>query len=402
MNINQIHIIGINYRKADISLRGRFSFSREHYEEICKQPLPASISEFFILSTCNRTEIYAVSARPHQVLQWLISKCPHFSDIQDELYSYSGIHAVEHALEVCCGLDSQLLGDYEITGQLKSAFKIAKDSGATGPILERLLNTALQCSKQVRSETNLTSGSVSVSFTAVQYLKQELRQLKQSRILIVGTGKMGRNTCKNLLDYAGAENISLINRTEETVAEFAKQNKLKYLPWNKLAQSVDEADIIIVATNAASPVILTDMIAPGKRKTLIDLSVPANICPSLALQDGISYMNVDSISRINDETLLKRKSAVPAAKAIVESHVVSFDIWIIQRQKAPALKAARLRMESMHECPLFIQSDAFIASPQPKAIQQAVNHMAVSIKMESMTGCLFIHAINEYISLIAS
>lgn len=401
MDINQFHIAGINFRKTDLSSRGRFAFSKEQYEAFCKQGLPPAFKEFFIVSTCNRTEIYAVSQSASDITQWLISQCRHVSGMLDQMYIKSGDEAVSHLLEVAAGLDSQLLGDCEITGQIKQSFKIAKEHNLTGPFLERLVNTALQCSKQIRNQTRLSSGTVSVAFAALQYLRHQGGSLRNKKILIAGAGKMGRNTCKNLLDYTNARNITLINRTEDVAASFSKENNLKHLPWESLQQAVADADIIIVATHAAAPVITCDMIPDGLSKILIDLSVPANIDPALERQRGIWLMNVDRLSRVNDETLTIRQACIPQARSIVAENQVDFKEWLKHRRNVPVIKATRQRLETMHNCPLFLQSVTTAADPHQENIQQVVNTMAAGMRTTTAPGCFFIKAINDYITLIA-
>lgn len=401
MNNIQLHIVGINYKKTDLNSRGRFSFSKEQYESICRGDLPTSFQEFFILSTCNRTEIYAITTSPNTIFNWLLSNCKHIAGLQHQMYTKSGEEAEKHILEVASGLDSQMLGDYEITGQIKQAFKIAKEYKRTGPFLERLINTALQCAKQVRNKTMLSSGTVSVAFAAIQYLKQKANSLRSKKILLVGTGKIGRNTCKNLLDYTEAKDITLINRTADHAQEFSAMHALKNLPWTSLPEAVKASDIIIVATQSATPIIKKDMIPAGSSKILIDLSVPENIDPALAHQEGIWLMNVDMLSSVNDETLFIRQAAIPAAAAIIQEHHTEFNDWLLYRRNVPFIQATRLRLETMHACPMFQKTVVNMKQPESKKIQQVVNNMAAEMRVKTAPGCCFIKAINEYITLIA-
>ncbi len=398
---SQFHIVGINYKKTDLNSRGRFSFSKEQYESICKGVLPSSFHEFFILSTCNRTEIYAITSSSTEIFNWLHSNCKHVADLRHEMYVKSGKEAEKHLLEVASGLDSQMLGDYEITGQIKQAFKIAKEYKRTGPFMERLINTALQCAKQVRNKTLLSSGTISVAFAAIQYLKQHADSLRNKKILIAGTGKIGRNTCKNLIDYTQARDITLINRTADHAQDLSALYQLKNSPWSALPEAVKASDIIIVATQSATPIITKEMILPGTSKILIDLSVPVNIDPALANQEEIWLMNVDMLSKINDETLSIRQAAIPEAEAIIEAHHNEFKDWLSYRKNVPVIQATRLRLETMHACPMFQKTVIDMRQPESKKIQQVVNNMAAEMRVKTAPGCFFIQAINEYITLIA-
>ncbi len=401
MSSNQLHIVGINYKKTDLNSRGRFSFSKEQYETICKGDLPSSFQEFFILSTCNRTEIYALTTSPNDILNWLHSNCKYVADLSEQMYVKSGQEAEIHLMEVASGLDSQMLGDYEITGQIKQAFKIAKEHKCTGPFLERLINTALQCAKQVRNKTMLSSGTVSVAFAAIQYLKDKAGSLRSKKILIAGTGKIGRNTCKNLLDYTQAKDITLINRTADNAQELSALYQLKNLPWSSLPEAVKVSDIIIVATQSDTPIITMNMISKGASKILIDLSVPENIDPSLLHQEGICLMNVDMLSKVNDETLSTRQAAIPAATDLILEHHSEFKDWLMYRRNVPVIQAARLRLETIHACPMFQKTIVDMRQPEPKKIQQVVNNLAAEMRVKTAPGCCFIKAINEYITLIA-
>ena len=206
--IVQFKVAGINYKKTEAAIRGQFAVSEEQYGQLLAAAREAGIRELFILSTCNRTEIYGLANDAAQLAQLL---CTHtdgdMTTFSELAYVKSGRDAVQHLFHVSAGLDSQILGDYEILGQIKKAAKFAKERGFIGTFTERLINSILQSSKAIKTGTQLSGGTVSVSFAAVQYIKEHIDRIQDKNILLVGTGKIGRNTCKNLVDYLDTKRV---------------------------------------------------------------------------------------------------------------------------------------------------------------------------------------------------
>jgi glutamyl-tRNA reductase len=196
-------IAGINYKKTDACTRGQFSINAGQYANILRQAAAQNIDSLFILSTCNRTEIYGFADNAVQLVDLLCSQTVGDRDTFNQLaYIKKGNTAIEHLFNVAAGLDSQILGDYEIIGQLKQAVKFSKENGFMNAFTERLFNNVLQSAKAIKNNTALSDGTVSVSFTAIQYIKEHIAaNLLSKKVLVVGTGKIGRNTCKNLVDY---------------------------------------------------------------------------------------------------------------------------------------------------------------------------------------------------------
>jgi glutamyl-tRNA reductase len=281
MDINQFYIAGINYKKTDASSRGQFAVSNTHYAALLQKAPSVNVSQLFVLSTCNRTEIYGVAANAETLIKLLCSETAGSIETFKELaYVKRGWDAVEHLFEVAAGLDSQILGDYEIVGQIKIAIKFAKENGFMGTFLERLISFVLQSSKSIKSNTALSGGTVSVSFAAIQFLRDHVQDVKNKKIVLLGTGKIGRNTCKNLVDYLETTDITLINRTAETADELAKEMGLQFAPFQNARALVQNADIVIVATSASDPIIMKNDLVNCGKKILIDLSIPNNIDPA--------------------------------------------------------------------------------------------------------------------------
>lgn len=401
-DISKFFIAGINYKKTDAAVRGQFAISSEQYEKILTLAPGYHLHELFILSTCNRTEIYGFAEEPSQLIKLLCSQTAGdpaaFSDIA---YIKNGLDAVEHLFEVSAGLDSQILGDYEIVGQIKTAVKFSRERGFIGAFTERLVNCVLQSSKSIKNQTALSGGTVSVSFAAIQYIKERMGQAAGKKILLIGVGKIGRNTCRNMVDYLDTRDITLINRTEERAADLAGEMGLRHAPLEEMAKYIGESDIILVATNAEQPTLLRTHLEGHGDKLLIDLSIPCNIEKSAGELPGIILVNVDELSKLKDETLQKREAEVPKAKFIISEHMDEFMEWHDMRKYVPVLKAVKTKLKELHTCPIFsrLSGEPFPSTAlTDEQIQRVINGMATKMRQHNQGGCHYIEAINEYIA----
>ena len=404
-DLSRFHAIGINYRKTNAGVRGSFAISNDQYARILELAPKYGISECFILSTCNRTEIYGLAETPGQLVNLLCSQTKGSIEAFKRMaYVKHGKRAIRHLFEVGAGLDSQILGDYEIVGQIKAAVRFAKDRGFAGTFLERAVNGVLQSSKAVKNETTLSGGTISVSFAAVQYILKKVNTVSDKKILLIGTGKIGRNTCKNLVDYLDTKNITLINRTEEKAESLARELDLNFAKYDDLPNRVAASDIILVATNAPKPTILRQHLENAGQKLIIDLSVPCNVEESAAALKNIELVNVDELSKINDETLAKRQAEIPKANAILMRYMDEFFEWLAMRRHAPMLKAIKTKLKEIHTSPLFSEytsSINIVRSNPDERIQRVVNGTACKIRNHNQGGCYYIEAINEFMAISA-
>lgn len=400
MEKGQFFVAGINYKKTDAGIRGNFAINPDQYNTILDNARRLGLKELFVLSTCNRTEIYGLAPDANTLIQLLCNVTVGDADTFLQLcYIKKDTAALEHIFAVGAGLDSQILGDYEIVGQMKLAVKFAKERGMIGAFMERLFNTVLQSSKQIKNETALSGGTISVSFAAIQFIREQLTDTSNKKIVLLGTGKIGRNTCKNLVDYLDTRNITLINRTEEKAIELATGMNLRYANWSQMEAEVNDADIVIVATNAEKPVLTCTNVVSDRLRILIDLSIPNNIDPVLAQKANILLANVDDLSKINDQTLRKRKAEVPKAMAIIQQHMNEFAEWTSQRRHVPVLKAVKQKLHDMHSCGLFLTSQRATENINTEAIQKVVNNVAVKMRNRHQPGCYYIEAINDFMTI---
>jgi glutamyl-tRNA reductase len=390
-DISRFYVAGINYKKTDASVRGLFAVSAEQYDSLLAQAKTYGIGELFILSTCNRTEVYGIANDPSQLIQLLCSHTAGDEKIfRQKSYTKSGTDAIQHLFNVSAGLDSQILGDYEIVGQIKQAVKFSKDRDCIGAFLERLVNSVLQSSKTIKNQTELSGGTVSVSYSAVQYIWKEVKDLANKKILLAGIGKIGRNTCKNLVDYLPTRNITLINRTDEKAEMLASQMNLRFAPYSELLTEVQNADIILVATNSPEPIIHASDVNGHGYKLIIDLSIPYNVEPSSKELEHVTLVNVDDLSKLKDATLHKRKAEVPKAERIIADHISEFLDWYEMRKHVPVLKAVKSTLQQIH--------GSEVLPAHRERIQKVINGMAVKMRQHNQRGCHYIQAINEFMS----
>jgi glutamyl-tRNA reductase len=366
-DIARFQVAGINYKKTDAAIRGQYAISPEVYRIILADSTSYGIDELFVLSTCNRTEIYAIASDSSQLVELL---CAHtqgnISTFKSLAYIKKGSEAIEHLFNVSAGLDSQILGDYEIIGQIKQAVKFSKEHSRIGAFTERLVNSILQSSKTIKNQTELSGGTVSVSFSAVQYIRENVKDLEKKSILLLGIGK--------------------INRTDERALHLAKELGLNSAPYSHLQQEVKNADIVIVATNAQTPTILARDVAGVGEKVLIDLSIPYNVETEAGKLPGVTLVNVDELSKLKDKTLRKRKAEVPKAKKIIAAHIHDFLEWHEMRKHVPVLKAVKIKLQGIHH------------NPDQERIQKVINGMAVKMRQHNQRGCHYIEAINEFMA----
>ncbi|HEY8732998.1 MAG TPA: glutamyl-tRNA reductase, partial [Puia sp.] len=399
--LSNFFAVGINYKKTDTEIRSSFAIGPKQYSNILNVALEYGVRDLFILSTCNRSEIYGIADNPEQLTAVFCSQTQGSLELFNELaYRKNGLNAIQHLFDVAAGLDSQILGDYEIVGQLRYAMKFAKDRGYIRTFLERMLNQVLQSTKEIKNNTTLSDGTVSVAFSAIQYIRENIPSLKEKQILLLGTGKIGTITCKNLVDYLGTNQITLMNRTPEKAEHLAEAFNLRTASIETLREEIKNSDIILVATNAIEPIIHFDDLANvSGEKLIIDLSIPCNVERRLENLHHIKLIDVDGLSKLKDETLLRRAGEVPKAQAIIHSHVRELMEWFEMRKHVPLLKQVKIKLQEIHGSPLFEQPfrETKPSVSLDQKIQRVLNGMASKMRRENQRGCFYIEAINEFI-----
>lgn len=344
------YAIGVSYEKADAEIRGKFAFFPEAVTSFVEEGKTMGIENFFVVSTCNRSEFYGFSESPEAMMQLY---CKHTHGTIEEMKKVVSIQkndeAIEHLFKVAAGLKSQILGDFEIIGQIKIWFKRFKKQNATGAFLERLVNTAIQISKKVKTETSLSNGAASVSFAAVHYILATQTEISKKNILLYGIGKIGRNTCTNLIKHTQNDHITLVNRSREKAELLTEKYNVRVKDHAELLDELESTDILIVATGAEQPTITEEMIPFEKEMTIIDLSVPENVMHTLGSRETVQLINVDGLSKMVDETLGSRKEAIPEAIAIISHYKLEFDEWLKTREFVPVIQSFKERLEFLQQ-----------------------------------------------------
>ncbi len=346
---SSFYVIGLSYQKADAQIRGRFSLDKESKRSLVEAAKAEGIDAILVTSTCNRTEIYGFAQSRQQLADLL---CQHtegtLKEFEKVAYHFENQAAISHIFRVGTGLDSQILGDFEIIGQLKSGFMLSKSLGMTNYFFERLLNQVIQASKRIKNETELSTGATSVSFASVQYILNNVANISEKNILLFGTGKIGRNTCENLVKHTRNHQITLINRTKDKAEKIAGKFHLKVRDYADLQAEIRKADVLIVATGAHNPTISKELIYSEKELLILDLSIPKNVAEDVAELENVNLVHLDYLSKMTDVTLEKRKKHIPQAQAIITEVEADFIEWLETRKFAPTIQALKSKLKIMN------------------------------------------------------
>ena len=381
-------VAGINYRKSDVIVRGKFSLTTVQCEQLLNDVAQKHIPGAFILSTCNRTEIYGLSS-PQELIELL---CLHtqgrIKDFIEHGYTHRGLDAVEHLFKMAAGIDSQIIGDHEILSQLKLAAKFAKQHNCINNFLERLINFAIAASKRIKTETKLSSGTVSVSYAAIEIIKEKIKDLSNKKILLFGSGKFGNNIGVNLSTYLSHCSLTICNRTDEKAAELAEKCNAKFISFENLSEAANDADIMIVSTSAESYTVLPSFFIKEKERLILDLSIPQNVDPAVKNILGIELMNVDEISVILDKTIDKRKAELPQALRIINETIDELKEWYAMQANNPVLRKIKSQLNELA---------GETTTDNKEKIHKTVSLLAVQLRTENNKGCQYINALNNYL-----
>lgn len=336
------YAVGISYKNADIDLRGKFNLGPHESQSLIEKARAHGVDELMINATCNRTELYGFANSAQVLKQLLVESSKGDLELFDTIgYQLQKSEAIDHLFKVGTGLDSQILGDFEVISQLKKSFLLSKKQGMVNGHSERLVNAVIQASKRVKTETKLSTGATSVAFAAVRYILSHHKQPNQAKILLYGTGKIGRNTCENLIKHAPNNHITLINRTSEKANQIAGKFDLTVKPLGDIAAEIRETDILIVATGSNTYTVSEELVHLNKPLLILDLSVPRNVAPSLENNPFVTLVHLDELSKITDANLNERKKHIPQAEAIIEEVKEEYWEWVRLRKYAPLLQALK-------------------------------------------------------------
>ena len=384
------YVVGLNYKKADAEIRGKFSLSEQAKHELLDQAKEDGISSLMAISTCNRTELYGVAEHPYQLISLL---CKHSNgtveDFQQVAYVHKGNEAIGHLFKVGTGMDSQILGDFEIISQVKIGFSNSREKGLSSNYFERLINSVIQASKRIKNETEISSGATSVSFASVQYIINNVKNISEKKILLFGIGKIGRNTCENLVKHTKNEHITLINRTKDKAQKISGKFNLIVKDYADLQEEIQKADILIVATGAQNPTVDKELLNLKKDLLILDLSIPRNVNSNVLEVPGVELVHLDQLSQMTDKTLENRKLQVPQALEIIDEVKEEFFTWTHARRYAPTIHALKAKLEEIKKSELKYQKKKLVDFNEEQAdlitsgiIQKITAHFATHFKNE--------------------
>jgi glutamyl-tRNA reductase len=382
------YAIGLSYKKADAEIRGRFSMDAVAKDRLLEQAKSEGIDSLFVTSTCNRTEIYGFAEHPFQLIKLLCDNSQGtVEDFQKVAFIYKNHDAISHLFRVGTGLDSQILGDFEIISQLKTAFNESKNKNLVNSFLERLINAVIQASKKIKTQTEISSGATSVSFAAVQYIFKNVDDIANKNILLLGTGKIGRNTCENLVKHTKHEQITLVNRTKDKAERLARKLDVIVKDYADLQLEIHKADVLVVATGAQNPTVDKTILNLKKPLLILDLSIPKNVNENVKQIQGVTLVHMDQLSQMTDETLENRKKHIPAAEAIIEEIKNEFITWTNSRKFAPTIHALKAKLNAIKDNELNAQRKKISNFDEEQAelisnriIQKITNHFANHLK----------------------
>ena len=355
---SQLFVIGLSWRTAKVALRERLAFPREGIPEALADLVASPIiDEAVILSTCNRVEIYGVTPRtaPASTIDAATAETRSFlarhrgvpgEELAEAVYERTDSDAVTHMFRVASALDSMVVGESQILGQLKDAYGTSVHCGATGSVLGRCLERAFGVAKRVRTETEIARGAANVSSVAVELANHVFGDLAGKRVLVVGAGKMSALAARHLR-RAGAAGIRVTNRSSERAEVLAAEIEGEARAWDQLETLLSETDVVISSTGATEPVLTKSLLKKAMKRrrykplVIVDIAVPRDADPVIGKIDGVYLFDIDDLRRVVDKNLRERAREATEADKLVELEVEAFHGWLRSQQVVPTIRSLR-------------------------------------------------------------
>jgi glutamyl-tRNA reductase len=373
--MTRLFAVGLSHRTAPVELRECVDFSRGGASAALAALAARGVGrETVVLSTCNRAEIYAVAGPEAPDLVGRFFAEYHglpLPRIAEHLYVRRGADAARHLFRVAAGLDSLVVGEPQILGQVKTAYATASDNGYTGAVTNRLFHSAFGVGKRVRSETGLSEGAVSISYAAIALARKIFGRLTGLNVVILGAGGMAKLTGVHLKAQE-VRQITISSRTLSTAERLARQLNARAVPWAELGDALSGADIVVTATGAVEPVLtrthVHDVMRPRRQRPLfiIDIAVPRDVDATAGDLEQVFLYNIDDLQGIVKENLARRSAELERAEAIVDEEVARFTAWLQSREVIPTVVALRARFEAIRQSEL-TRLDSKLANLPPEA-----------------------------------
>ena len=350
------NIVGINHKTAPVALREKIAFSEDRLVAALRAlRQERGVAEVVILSTCNRTEVYwAGSASGEELSQWLERHHEEGLDLTASVYVHQEKHAVEHAFNVASGLDSMVLGEAQILGQLKNAYRIAQETGSTGPHLNKLFQAAFSAAKRVRSETQIGANAVSLASATVSLARRMYSDFSAHTALMIGAGEMIALTARHFA-AAGVKRVVIANRTLVNAQPLAAELSGYAVDLSHLDKELAEADIVVSCTASPMPLITKAAAAAAVRTRrhrpifMVDLAVPRDIDPAIADLEDVYLFSIDDLQQLVDENRQQREFAAGDAKVVISEEVARFLQDARAKEAGPAIRALRQQADAIRQ-----------------------------------------------------
>jgi len=362
MQANNIFIIGVNHKTAPVEIREQLAFSGDGHLPLQELLAATGASEGCILSTCNRVEIITVcqdaEQSPAALRRFLFGKTS-LSEDEAQKYSYlhQGAEAITHLFRVGASLDSMIVGEPQILGQLKQAYKIASEEKCTGAILNRFLHKSFSVAKRIRTETSIGSNAVSISYAAVEMARKIFGDLNGKVVMLVGAGEMAELAAEHLINQ-GVGQVVVVNRTFERAVKLARQFNGKAAGLDELISQLEDVDILISSTGAPGLVLKKDDVKPVMRQRhnrplfLIDIAVPRDLDPELNKLDNVYLYDIDDLQQVVDINKAERDKEAARGESIVAEEVMKFRQWLEGMEISPTIVALRGKVDSICQAEL--------------------------------------------------
>jgi glutamyl-tRNA reductase len=379
-------VIGLNHKTADIDIREKLAFDGLKLEEglLTIRNLP-EVKESVIISTCNRVEIYLNAGNTEQAIASIKEFIASFHDIRkeslnDALYIHNDIEAVRHIYRVASSLDSMVVGEPQILGQLKEAFEFSLKHKTTGILLNRLFKKAISVAKRIRTETRIAENAVSISFAAVELAKKIFTELTGKTFMLLGAGEMAELAAKHIMNN-GVTDILIANRTYQTGCDLAKEFSGRAVPFENYLNELKTSDIIICSTGAPDYVLsksqMHKVMKERKNKPvfIIDISVPRNVDPEINTLDNVYLYDIDDLQGVVDSNIHERQKEARKAEEIIEEEIETFTRWLSSLDSVPTVIALRKKAEEIkaEEIEKLINRLPDMKIKEKQAVEQTIN-----------------------------
>lgn len=386
--------LGLNHHTAPLAVRERVVFHVERLQEALGELKRGLAREAAILSTCNRTELYVSGEKPAELAQWL-AQYHRFgaADLQQYLYTLPNEQAVRHAFRVASGLDSMVLGEPQILGQMKDAARAAESAGTLGSVLHRLFQRSFAVAKEVRSTTSIGAASVSMAAAAVKLAARIFPSLKDQSVLLIGAGEMIELAATHFAAQAPAR-ITVANRTLERAQRLAHRFNAHAIELRSLAEHLHEHDIVVSCTASSLPILGKGLVERALRTRrrrpmfMVDLAVPRDIEQEAGELDDVFLYTLDDLAGIVSANLDSRRSALEQAEAIIDSQVGQFMHWMRLREGVPLIRALREEADAARRLELEHALKALGRGEDPAKVMEALSQALTNKLMHGPTQAL--------------